>query len=48
MMSLSKILFQARGKHSVLPELGDGIRTFETNYLSDFSKHTERLFKQCG
>ena len=38
-----KNIISSKGKHSVLPELGDGIRTFETNYLSDYSKHTERL-----
>ena len=38
-----KNIISSKGPHSVLPELGDGIRTFETNYLSDYSKHTERL-----
>ena len=48
-----KNIISGDGTHSVLPELGeDGIRTFETNYLSDYSKHTERLLdnvdKVCG
>ena len=38
-----KQIISGRGKQSVLPELGEGIRTFETNYLGDYSKHTERL-----
>ena len=47
-----KNIISGNGKNSVLPELRDGIRTFETNYLSDYSKHTERLLdevdKVCG
>ena len=38
-----KNIISGNGGHSVLPELGDGVRTFETNYLSDYSKHTEKL-----
>ena len=47
-----KNIISGTGKQSVLPELGDGIRTFETNWLSDYSKHTEKLLdnvdKICG